>query len=210
MNVYQQKLIELARNQDINLLTRQELAEKIGLKYPSHVQYHLMRLVDSGLFKFTRERQFFINSAHAEGRAGFWKIPILGSATCGDATAFADEVVEGYASISSRYAPDNEGWFAVRAKGDSMNKASVNGQSIEEGDLVIVNPNNKLPKNGDYVLSVIDGLANIKRFYQDKNGQITLVSESTSRHDPIYIHPDDPLSYIVAGVVKHVIKHSKY
>lgn len=206
MNVHQQKLLELARKKDINRMTRQALAKEVGLKYPSHVFYHLMRLVDEGILRYTDERQFFINSAYSEGRAGFWKMPILGSATCGDATAFADEVVEGYVSISTRYAPDDEKWFAVRASGDSMNKANVNGQSIEDGDLVVVNPNNKLPKNGDYVLSVIDGLANIKRFYQDENGQITLVSESTSQHEPIYIHPDDPLSYVVAGIVKHVLK----
>lgn len=210
MNIYQQKLIELARKQNINHLTRQRLAEAVGLKYPSHVFYHLNRLVEEGIFKYTSERQFFINSSYAEGRAGFWKMPILGKATCGDATAFADEVVDGYVSISTRYAPDNAKWFAVRAIGDSMNKANVNGQNIEEGDLVVVNPNDKLPHNGAYVLSVIDGLANIKRFYRDTSGQVTLISESASQHEPIYIHPDDPLSYVVAGVVKHVIKNPKF
>ncbi len=206
MNIYQQKLIELARKQDISRMTRQQLAKEVGLKYPSHVFYHLMRLVDGGIFKYTAERQFFINSAYTEGRAGFWKMPIRGQATCGDATAFAEDTIDGYISISTRYAPDGANWFAVRATGDSMNKASVNRQNIEEGDLVVVNPNDKLPKDGDYVLSVIDGLANIKRFYRDESGQITLVSESTSQHEPIYIHPDDPLSYVVAGVVRHVLK----
>ncbi len=209
MNKFQQKLIELARKRDINHMTRQELADAVGLKYPSHVYYHLNRLVEEKIFGYTKERQFFVNSAFAEGRAGFWKMPILGTATCGDATAFADEAVDGYVSISTRYAPDDSKWLGVRAVGDSMNEASVNGNSIEEGDVVVVNPNDKLPHNGAYVLSVIDGLANIKRFYRDENGQITLASESTSQHDPIFIHPDDPLSYVVAGIVKHVIKKPK-
>jgi len=207
MNIYQKRLIDLARREDINRKTRKELAEEVGLKYPSHVYYHLQQLVDRGFLKFTHDRHFYINPAYEEGRAGFWQMPILGNATCGEALAFAENDVEDYVKVSTRYAGQDSGCFAVHADGDSMNRANINGLSIEDGDLVIIDPRKNLPSNGDYILSVMDGLANIKRFYRDEEtGQVTLLSESTSQHAPIFIHPDDPLSYFVAGTVTYVLK----
>lgn len=88
-----------------------------------------------------------------------------------------------------------------------MNRASVNGERIEDGDYVVVDATVKNPNNGDYVVSVIDEVANIKRFYKDpKHEQIMLVAESTTPYAPIYIHQDDMQSYVVAGRVVQVIK----
>ncbi|MFA7601159.1 MAG: S24 family peptidase, partial [Patescibacteria group bacterium] len=97
--------------------------------------------------------------------------------------------------------------FVVRAKGNSMNKALVNGETINDGDYVLVDSEKKQPENGDYVLSIIDGLANIKKFKEDKErGMVVLFSESSSSYDPIYIHRDDQDFYSVAGRVVGVLK----
>lgn len=94
--------------------------------------------------------------------------------------------------------------FAVKASGDSMNKANIDGEVIENGDYVVISKGSISIKNGDYVLSIIDDKANIKRFFRDKNGNIVLISESTREYPPIYITPEDS-SYIVNGKVVKVI-----
>lgn len=43
-----------------------------------------------------------------------------------------------------------------------MNKANVNGKTIEDGDYLIIDSDYRSPRNGDVVLSVIDDMANIK------------------------------------------------
>ena len=84
---------------------------------------------------------------------------------------------------------------------------AVKGNTIEDGDFVIIDKNDKNPNNGDYVLSIIDDVANIKKFVRDrKNKQIILLSESTEDLPPIYIHPKDFSEYIIGGKVIQVIK----
>ena len=60
------------------------------------------------------------------------------------------------------------------------------------------------------MLSVISGLANIKRFSEDKiHRQVVLQSESSQFFPPIHIHEDDLDEYLVNGKVIEVIKQSK-
>ena len=88
---------------------------------------------------------------------------------------------------------------------NSFNKADVGGKKIERGDFVIVCCENTSPHDGDYVVSVIDGMANIKKYRLDKdNSRIALLSESTQEYSPIFIHKDDDfkISGKVVGIVK--------
>jgi SOS-response transcriptional repressor LexA len=89
-----------------------------------------------------------------------------------------------------------------------MNKAEVDGKTIEDSDFVIVDSLYRTPKNGDVIVSVIDGMANIKRFKEDKtNNQVVLLSESTENHRPIFIHEGD--DFVVSGKVVSIIKNPK-
>ena len=97
--------------------------------------------------------------------------------------------------------------FAIRAVGSSKNKANINGKNIEDGDLVIIGPEDKNVQSSDYVLSVIDGMANIKRILIDLgHEQITLMSESTQHFPPIYISIHEIDRYVLSGKVIQVIK----
>ena len=60
---------------------------------------------------------------------------------------------------------------AIQADGFSMNQAKIgkSKRNIEPGDYAIVDGDVKAPEDGQYVLSVIDGLANIKKFHLDRN-----------------------------------------
>lgn len=87
-----------------------------------------------------------------------------------------------------------------------MNKANVFGKAIEDGDYAIIDSKVKSPENNTYVVSVIGGVCNIKRFVRDTvHNQVILVSESTSDFPPIYIHPEET-NYFVSGKVVDVIK----
>ena len=137
-------------------------------------------------------------------------LPIIGSANCGPATIYAEANIEGYLKISPKLLPRAKNIFAIQAVGYSMNRANINGRAIENGDYVIIDADYKQPKNNDYVLSIIDGVANIKKFIQDvKNKMIILVSESTRNYPPIYIHKDELMNYLVSGRAVQVIKRPK-
>ena len=87
-----------------------------------------------------------------------------------------------------------------------MNQAKVGTAklSIENGDYVIVDSNENTPSDGDYVLSVIDGCANIKRFKR-VDGRFALVPESTNPdHKQFFI--SNASNYIVNGKIIGVIK----
>ena len=70
---------------------------------------------------------------------------------------------------------------------------------------MIVDSENISPRDGDYVVSIIDGMANIKKYRLDKaNERIVLLSESTKDYAPIFIHRDD--DFRISGKVLDVVK----
>jgi repressor LexA len=95
------------------------------------------------------------------------------------------------------------GIFAVRAVGKSLNRANVKGKSIEEGDIVLIDGEDRAARNGDYVLSIIDGAANLKKYTVEK-GQVMLVSESTEKFKPIFVMEGD--NWVVNGKIIAVVK----
>jgi hypothetical protein len=78
-------------------------------------------------------------------------IPILGSANCGPADLLADQNLEGYLRVSLTLVGSHRSssrLFAIRAVGSSMNKTSVDGKAIEEGDYLILDGEDVGPENG--------------------------------------------------------------
>src|SRR3989344_6324489 len=61
-------------------------------------------------------------------------VPVVGSANCGPATILANENIEGYLKVSRDQLKDKDGVFALRASGNSLNKANIHGKNIENGD----------------------------------------------------------------------------
>ncbi len=208
MHDLQKKLLNLSSQIDISKMTLRDLGEAVGegRDNPQKVKHHLQQLLKKGVFKIENGKYKRISESNSKN-SGLISLPILGSANCGEAISFADNHVEGYLKVSPKIIANKKNIFVVRAKGNSMNKALVNNESIDDGDYVLVDSDKKQPENGDYVLSIIDGLANIKKFKKDDNkGIIMLLSESSSSYDPIYIHQDDGDFYSVAGKVVGVLK----
>lgn len=209
MNETQRKLIDLSTTKNIWKMTLREIGKEIGVRNAASVKYHLDQLKEKGLLNrpptptIEEFRKNLIKSWQS-----FVRIPVLGKANCGVPLSVADEMSEGYLQVSPRLLPKGtDRLFALKTVGDSMNMAKIKGQNIDDGDYVVIDKR-PITKEDRYVLSIIDGCANIKRLVVDrKRDQIALVSESRRKHSPIYIHKDD--DFLINGAVVAVIKKPK-
>ena len=184
MHPIQKKLMELAQIHDLSTLGLRQITRMVGETHPQKVKHHMQRLK---LLDPTP------NSKADADNSRLVPIPLVGMANCGEATIYAESYDDQLIQVSQKIIPQKfDNLFAVQAVGNSMNKSTINGNNIEDGDYIIVNPDDKDFNDGDYVLSIINGMANVKKFIKDTaNQQIILTSESTENHHPIYIHEDD-------------------
>lgn len=210
MHKIQESLLGLIKQENIGNLTLRKIGERINEKFPQKIKHHLDQLEKKGFIRQDRGKNLIEFIDHTqENDSSFISIPIMGTANCGPATIFATENIENYLKISPTLLRRHKNIFAIKAQGLSMNKAVVEGKRIEDGDYLIVDSEDTHPQNGDIILSVIDNMANVKRYvWDDENEQVVLVSDSTNDIPPIYIHSDD--QFIINGKVVQVIKKPKY
>lgn len=218
MHKIQEKILAVMAKKNLQGLSLRAIGELIGeINVPMTVKHHLSQLDKFGLVKIDWETKTYelVKRGTEDTHSNFVNVPILGSADCGPARQIAEARPQGYLKMSKKILPNGRGVFALRAHGKSMNKARIRGlnnqeKNIEDGDYVLVDSKYVQPKNGDYVLSVIDGAANIKKFFADReNEQVILMSESSHNYPPIYIHWDETGECIVNGRVVEVIKKPK-
>ncbi|MDO8516009.1 MAG: S24 family peptidase [bacterium] len=211
-------LLRVAQDKNLGAHTLREIGSFIGEKSPQKIKHHLGELEKKGLLKIDKQKgiinkvkQAWESSLSPHGK--LLTIPILGSANAGPAQIFAETNIEGFLKISSTLllppTKKEHRFFALKVVGDSMNRAEIGKKRIENGDYVIVDADEKSVKNGDIVLSIIDGMANIKKFVVDpENEQIVLMPQSSKDYPPIYIHEDD--DFMINGKVIQVIKKPRF
>jgi len=212
MHRIQTALLNLSRQQDLGSMSLRQIAELVGASNkPQIVKHHLLQLQKAGLMQVDIKAGVIkpVNKGYHQKQATnfFYSIPIVGAANCGPAQIVAEECVEGYLKLSAKMLPRKKhGLYVLVADGPSMNKAEIHdGLTIEDGDFVLVDSSYSIPRNGDVVVAVIDGLATIKRYREDKaNDRIVLEADSTENFLPIFIHEDD--DFVVSGKVIDVIK----
>ena len=211
MHTLQEKIIKVSKKNNLAELSLRQIGQLIGERNPQNVKHHLLQLEKNCLLKIDRlSKQMIRTKPGVVRNSKLIALPILGSANCGPAMIYAEQHAEGYLQVSGRLLSKKKDIFAIKASGYSMNKANVDGQSIDDGDYVIVDPKARAIKNGDYVLSIIDGTANIKRYFNDRDNQrIILMSESSASFSPIFIHYQDMDNYLVNGKIIQVIKKPK-
>lgn len=212
MNIYQKKILDLISNGPLQKVSMREIGRLVGIKHPQNVKHHLIQLERKGLANYDPNTQTL--SAYTRdslmSEQGLLSVPIYGAANCGEALKFANDYIEGYLKVSKRLLDRTRDIFILEANGDSMNKAKINDKNIEDGDYVVIDSDYKVPLTGDIIVSIIDGLANIKKFYKDeKNQQIVLLPESTKDYSPIFIGLDEMEKYTICGKVIQVIKKPK-
>lgn len=214
MNPYQIKILELATTKNLGEYSLREIGELIGISnpHPQTIKNHLEILSKKGILFVDIKRKIIKKIEQKTSQTNLLSIPILGSASAGPANVFAEEYIAGFLKLSPRMLDKRalnkkDQIFILEVSGNSMDQATIGekGLSARNNDYVVVDGSNRNPQNGQYVLSVIDGMANIKKFVRDKD-RISLLSESSENHPPIYIHPEDEYGYIINGVVIQVIK----
>lgn len=207
MNIVQQKLLDLARVHDLRSIKRVDLVEMVGCEYPSQITHHMNQLIKRGDLVLSGNR--LIPSIRLA--AGYFRIPVLGEADCGEATKFADggvidNIVVSPAFIKSKHP---ERLYSLIARGDSMNKAKINGELIEDGDFVLIEKlDGYIPDQDDVIVSNIGGLANIKRFHKEPNRVVLLPDSYRDDYYPIFIDSSDEFS--VEGKVVGIVKSVQY
>lgn len=211
MHIKQKQLLELIEaDSSLGSYSLRVIADKLGVPdKPQIVKYHLQQLEKAGMIQMNLEegvlrsvKKGFVKSTVNT----VFSLPVVGTANCGPATVFAEENIQQYLKVSSSMLPySKKELYSVVADGNSMNLAKVDGNTIENGDFVLVNSGIGNYKDGDIVVAVIDRMATIKRYRKDKqNNRIVLEADSTEKYLPIYIHEGDDfeLSGKVVGVIK--------
>ena len=219
MHPIQQKLLQLSKIRDLSKLSYREIGRQLAEDgdtnarvHPQNVKYHFEQLIADGLLNESarpvRKVEQVKNSLQSVVM-NLIRIPIVGSANCGPATIFADEKIEGYLEVSPVLlkSKNYQDLFALRASGDSMNRAVIMSKNIDDGDFVVVDQSRKTPRDGECVVVIRDNVANIKRIYFDHEEEvIVLRSESTLDYSPIYVSPHDEWDGLISGTVIQVIK----
>lgn len=206
MHTLQEKLLKVIDEKNIGGLTLRQIGEMVGEELPQKIKHHLSQLERKGFILADRKNKK-ISRISNKAKSGdlFISIPIVGSANCGPATIYADQNIESYLKISKRLVPSKKSVFAIKADGNSLNRANIKGKNVESGDYIIVDSENISPHDGDYIVSIIDDMANIKKYRLDKeNSRIALLSESTQEYAPIFIHQSD--DFRINGKVVDVVK----
>lgn len=210
----QEKILKLTEKRNLAGLSLREIGELIGEPdSPQKIKHHLNKLFEKGLLvRSIDNKKISKISAGINQKTRLISLPIYGSVNCGQALELADSQIKGFLKISPRVLGNSsikkiKNLFVLKAVGNSMNRANIKDKNIEDGDYIIIDKNQRVPQDGNYIVSVIDDAANVKKFYLDKQKkQIILVSESTQDITPIYIHQDDMLDYLVCGKVIDVMK----
>ena len=128
-------------------------------------------------------------------------VPIVGEAPAGQLMP-AEENMLGQVQMPKEFLkPASAKFFLLRVRGDSMNRAKVEGQTIEDGDLVLVRQQERADP-GKVVVALVDGEATIKRLAKAP-GYYVLQPESTNpKNRPIIVTQD----FRIQGIVSRVFK----
>lgn len=159
--------------------TVKEMMARFNFASPTAVTTHLVALEKKGFIKKTGNRARGSVPINRNKNYDMVNIPLLSKlsseAKLGLLMDSVEEIVEDTFALPKSIA-QGEGNFLIKVVGDSM----INVH-IKDGDMVLVNPKNVAPNNGDIVVAKIENNGNeeitIKRFFREKN-YIKLVSEN--------------------------------
>ena len=117
--------------------------------------------------------------------------PVLGEVAAGNPLTIYPDSIDTVELPTIIHMPKDS--FLLKVKGDSLKDAY-----IFSGDVIIVNPNIE-PKEGHYVVAILDDAAVVKRLVVKTNG-LELHSEN-KEYKPIIVEKNHPRFRIVGVVV---------
>ena len=216
MHAVQELMLQINRERNILDMKLSELRNLTGVKHLQQVKHHRNMLITKGLLPSPSQiKQTFSQAGILGDKSQLINIPIMGAVNAGIASIYTDGRVEDYLRISSEKLPlqYKKTFYALKVVGNSMNQASVgpNKLNVEDGDYVIADGDCYVPESGDYVISLINDVANVKKFIVDEQEkQIILISESSHDYPPIILGINDQMDYLAQSPVLHVIKRKPH
>src|SRR5215831_18175329 len=128
-------------------------------------------------------------------------VPIVGEAPAGQLMP-AEENMLGQVQMPKEFLkPPGANFFLLRVRGDSMNRAKVEGQTIEDGDLVLVRQQDRVDP-GKIVVALVDGEATIKRLAEGPDYYVLKPESTSPKHRPIIVTQDFQIQGVVCKVFK--------
>jgi repressor LexA len=129
-------------------------------------------------------------------------IPILGEAPAGELIP-AEENMLGQVQIPKDFLkPSSAKFFLLRVRGDSMNQAKVERQTLEDGDLVLVRLQESA-EPGNIVVALVDGEVTIKMLVKGSDYYVLKPQSTNPKHRPIIVAQD----FRIQGIVWRVFKN---
>ena len=210
MHQVQEQLLALADTENLVSSSYYSLAKRLGVSNHGSIKFHLDQLIEKGLLFRDPKSGEITKVTEGEKFLGLLSIPVMGEANCGAATSVADDRVKEFLRLSPSLLPKVklDKLYALKAVGSSMNAANISGKPINSGDYVLVEKTDEA-SNGDYVVSIFDEVANIKKLVFDPaKSRILLLSESKEPMPPIIVSEEDSGIYSIAGKVIDVVSVS--
>jgi repressor LexA len=128
-------------------------------------------------------------------------VPVVGRVPAG-ALMLADENIEGWVHLpKALVSSPSDKFFLLRVRGTSMNRAKVSGNTVDDGDLILVRQQ-PVARNGDVIVAMVDGEATVKTLVRAPGYVILKPESKDSSHRPIVVDHN----FRVAGKVTHVLK----
>jgi repressor LexA len=128
-------------------------------------------------------------------------VPLVGEVPAGPLMTAEENIETWFRLPKSTLKPSSAKFFLLRVRGDSMNKATVGGNRIEDGDIILVRQQ-PTADPGAVVVALLDGEATTKRLTLGPNYFVLKPESTNSAHKPIVVNRD----FRVAGVVCSVLK----
>jgi len=128
-------------------------------------------------------------------------VPLVGEVSAG-ALSLAEENLEGWFRLPKSFLrPASDRFFLLRIRGNSMDRARVEGGTLQNGDIALVRQTSGA-REGDIVVAVADGEATVKRLSRGSGYCILKPESSDPEYRPILVDRD----FTIQGVVKRVFK----
>jgi repressor LexA len=128
-------------------------------------------------------------------------VPVLGSVTAGGLN-LAQQHYDGWLQLPVEdLSPKSGQFFLLRVHGQSMDRAVVAGERIEDGDLVLVRQQTTA-EPGAIVVAHVDGETTVKKLARLPDYWVLKPESSQSHYRPILVGP----GFSIQGVVTKVIK----
>lgn len=183
-------------------ISQQQLADVLGVDRTMIGKYEIKNNTPSDeiLTKmanfFDVEKAFLLGVEEKKNKKTGIKIPVLGRVVAGIPIEAITEILD-YEEITEKLAATGE-FFALIAKGDSMNP------TIVDGDVLIIRKQNTI-EDGRVAIVLVDGLdATVKRVHITAGG-ITLIGDNPSVYTP-HFYTNEEISTLPVKIIGKVVE----